>query len=190
MEQSVSLTLSPTALAAVRFLKPFIFMAIGAIGLFCTSYVVLLNPVQERFSRLTITYKTVRQQYVNQQVARQTQETLQAVWAQLPRSTQFTALGVTIVQLAQRNHVQIPGMRYRLEPTADGFTTRGTIAFQASGDYEAIRRFIFELETKNPFLFIEKLSVERTKRPGYVSFTMQVSTFFQPGSSPNRANST
>ena len=63
-----------------------------------------------------------------------------------------------------------------------GLAQKGTISFEAFGAYEAIRKFIFELETSGTYLIIEKLSAERSKKTEDVAFKIRIGTYFKPES--------
>ncbi|MDH5588188.1 MAG: type II secretion system protein M, partial [Nitrospirota bacterium] len=70
-------------------------------------------------------------------------------------------------------------MGYDFKPLPHKLAAKGTFAFEAQGDYEAIRKFIYELEKRWPYLFIEKLSVESAKKRNGVLFRITVSTFLK-----------
>ena len=70
-------------------------------------------------------------------------------------------------------------MGYDFKPLPRSIFAKGTFAFEAQGPYKAIRKFIYELEKRWPYLFIEKLSVERSKKGSGVLFRITVSTFLK-----------
>ena len=84
--------------------------------------------------------------------------------------------------LAKSNDVRIPAMQYQQDTKKDGLAAKGSISFEAFGAYEAIRRFIYELETSGTYLIIEKLTAERSKKKKDIAFKMRVGTYFKPDS--------
>ncbi len=99
-----------------------------------------------------------------------------------------TDIALSIAKLAEANHVRIPGMKYDLAPIENGVTSKGALTFQASGAYESIRRFIYELEKSGPHLFIEQLHAERENKTRDVAFMIQIGTFFKADPSPTPLN--
>lgn len=128
------------------------------------------------------TVHQLQQQHVRRITAKTTQGQLAKIWEHLPVPKEFTDLGVTITMFATSNNVRIPGMQYQQETKKDSMATKGSISFEAFGAYEAIRRFIYELETSGTYLIIEKLTAKRSKKKKDVAFKMRVGTYFKPES--------
>lgn len=174
---------SSTAIQTTHFLRP-LMVVTGLLGVLCLGlYIILLSPAQSELAEVTATYHTVRDGYQRHQASRKLQEELLSIWDQLPAKRDFTGMGVTIAKLAKDNQVGIPGMGYSMEPLENGIASKGALAFDAAGGYEAIRRFIYKIETSRPHLFIEKLTAQRTKNSNEVAFKITLGTFFKPTSS-------
>jgi len=174
------ISLSSTARSAILHLKPLGLVA-GVTGLMCLGlYVFFLMPAQSQLDHATHQHHTILGQYQQHQDSRNVQRKLSQIWTKLPRKQEFTDLGVTIAKLAKENKVMIPGMGYHVEPTELAVSSKGALGFEAAGGYEAIRRFIYKVETSRSHLFIEKLTAERTKKGNSVAFKITVGTFFQP----------
>lgn len=184
MELSIP-SLSPTANHTLHYLKPMV-------GLTCVSFLVclamyfaLLAPAKDRQEEILTTLNQLRQQQVTRVTAKSTQTQLAKIWRKLPAPEDFSDLGVTITRLAKSNRVHIPGMQYHQDTPKTkkaGLATKGSISFEAFGAYEAIRKFIFELETSGTYLIIEKLSAERSKKTEDVAFKIRIGTYFKPDS--------
>lgn len=143
-------------------------------------YGLMFYPAQDRLadvgSRLEMTQLTKSKT----QVAQVTQGIIDTTWNALSDYQEFTDLSLDIADLAKRNRVRIPGMGYDFKPLKHKLAAKGTFAFEAHGDYSAIRKFIYELEKRWPYLFIERLSVEQSKKKnGGVLFRLRVSTFLK-----------
>lgn len=149
--------------------------ALSSVGMFA----LMFYPAQDRHIQATAILQNVQQTQVKTHIAQQTQEIIATMWNALSDYREFTDLSLDIADLAKRNHVQIPGMGYDFKPFPHGAFAKGTFAFEAQGPYKAIRKFIYKLEKRWPYLFIEKLSVERSKKGSGVLFRMTVSTFLK-----------
>lgn len=143
------------------------------------SYFFILGPAQSRLTESQHTYETVQDTLSQNRITWKTQLTLQKAWDQLPLQKELTGLGVAISDLAKANNVRIPEIGYNIERFRHKLATKGTMSFKAAGRYETIRKFIYELETKWPQLFIEKFTAERAKKGDEVAFSIDVSTFLR-----------
>lgn len=140
---------------------------------------VIFYPAQDRLEQAVVRYQATQQLQKKTQTALQTQDILSGTWRTFPDYRKFTDLSLDIADLAKRNHVHVPGMGYDFKPLSHKLAAKGTFAFEAEGPYQSIRKFIFELEKQWPYLFIEKLSVEASKKQKGVIFKLTVSTFLK-----------
>jgi hypothetical protein len=140
---------------------------------------LMFYPAQDRLDQVTSKLQAAQQAQAQTQAAQQTQGIISTTWKALSDYQEFMDLSLDIADLAKRNHVQIPGMGYDFKPLTHKFAAKGTFAFEAQGDYADIRKFIYELEKRWPYLFIEKLSVESSKKKNGVLFRITVSTFLK-----------
>jgi len=168
---------SKTALLISKHLMPLFVIAVlaglSSIGMFG----LMFYPAQDRMTQAALHYQSAQLIQKQTQVAQQSQAIISTTWKALPNYREFMDLSLDIADLAKRNHVMIPGMGYDFKPLSYQLAAKGTFAFEAQGDYEAIRKFIYELEKRWPYLFIEKLSVESSKKKNGVLFKITVSTF-------------
>lgn len=148
---------------------------LSAVGMFG----LMFYPAQDRLAQVTSSLQAVEQAQARTQAAKHAQGIISTTWKALSDYQEFTDLSLDIADLAKRNHVQVPGMGYDFKPLTHKLAAKGTFAFEAQGDYAAIRKFIYELEKRWPYLFIEKLSVERSKKTNGVLFRIAVSTFLK-----------
>ena len=172
--------LSGTARHTIHLLHPLAIMTAGGLFLCLVMYFTTLQPAAEERRQVIAKFAQLRQQQIEHQVARKTQEQLAEFWNRLPEQKDLTQLGVKITQLAKKNQVEVPGMLYNVTPGKPHQSAKGSISFEASGDYEAIRQFIYKLETTGPTFFIEKFAAERSKKGDQVAFKIQVGTYFKP----------
>jgi len=170
---------SKTTLLISKYLIPLFIVTVLAGLSSLAMFVFIFYPAQDRVNLATAHYQAALQTQTKTQTAMQTQAILSNTWKALPDYREFTDLSLDIADLAKRNHVNIPGMGYDFKPLSHKMATKGTFAFEAEGPYEAIRKFIYELEKRWPYLFIEKLSVEASKKQKGVIFKLTVSTFLK-----------
>jgi hypothetical protein len=158
---------------------PLFIVAVLAVLSSVGMYALMFYPAQDRLNQTTVLFQNAQQTQAQIQIAKKTQGIISTTWNALSNYREFTDLSLDIADLAKRNHVTIPGMGYDFKPLAYKLAAKGTFAFEAQGNYEAIRKFIYELEKRWPYLFIEKLSVENSKKNKGVLFRITVSTFLK-----------
>ena len=170
---------SKTTLRLSRHLMPLFVLAVltafSSVGMFA----LMFYPAQDRLEKTSALFQAAKQTQTQTQVAKHSQEIISTTWKSLSDYREFMALSLDIADLAKRNHVQVPGMGYDFKPLAHKLAAKGTFAFEAHGNYEAIRKFIYELEKRWTYLFIEKLSAESSKKNNGVLFKITVSTFLK-----------
>jgi ABC-type multidrug transport system fused ATPase/permease subunit len=170
---------SKTTLLISQHLMPLLIITVLAVLSSVGMFGLMFYPAQERLAQVTAQLQAAQQTQEQTQAAQRAQGIISTTWKALSDYQEFMDLSLDIADLAKRNHVQIPGMGYDFKPLTHKLAAKGTFAFEAQGDYEAIRKFIYELEKRWPYLFIEKLSVESSKKKDGVLFRITVSTFLK-----------
>ena len=170
---------SKTTLRSSQHLMPLLIIAILAVLSSVGMFGLMFYPAQDRLTEVGARYQAAQLTQVKTKTARHTQEIIDTTWNALSDYQEFTDLSLDIADLAKRNRVHIPGMGYDFKPLKLNLAAKGTFAFEAQGDYSAIRKFIYELEKRWPYLFIERLSVEQSKKKNGVLFRLRVSTFLK-----------
>ncbi len=170
---------SKTTLRSSQHLMPLLTITVLAILTSIGVYGLMFYPAQDLLTEVDSRFQAAEHTQTKTQTAQQTQGIIDTTWHALSDYQEFTELSLDIADLAKRNHVQIPGMGYDFKPLKHKLAAKGTFAFEAQGDYSAIRKFIYELEKRWPYLFIERLSVEQSKKQNGVLFRLRVSTFLK-----------
>jgi len=137
-------------------------------------------PAQNDLSEVTTSYETARHKLLQLRVGRGTLLSLIAAEQHLPSRNNFAAVVLVLSMSAEKEHVMIPGVDYSFEALKDTSVRKAVMTFKATGQYEAIRRFIYRLETSDSYLSIESLSVARAHQSGQVTFSLRVVTFVKP----------
>ena len=182
-------SMAPIAVRASRALRPIALLTMLALAGATTSFMLALTPAQERLMRVEAAYEDARLAHSRQTSMLKTEEELKDRWQELPVRKEFAALILAVSELAQQDRVAIPGMTYTLQKVEDGLALKASMTFRAAGEYRAIRRFIYRLETTGPYLLIESLDASRsaggTQTPaGRVVINIRVVTFLRPDQLP------
>jgi Tfp pilus assembly protein PilO len=117
---------------------------------------------QAKRERLEQEWGAMRQSLASHREARNVRKDLSQVWAVLPAERDFAPLALGISEEAKRDRVTLPALSYKTEPTLVTNTSKGLLQGSMSGRYEDLRRFIYDLETAEEWLFIEDLELTRS----------------------------
>jgi len=179
------MSFSPVARRAAWALLPLCAIAVMVLAGLLAIVSVRWAPAYDRLAAAKIAQDHARQSWAQWQHLRKTEAVLQEVWRVLPARKEFSTLILAVSDLARDHHIPIPGMDYRIQPMEDGLALRASMAFKATGDYAAIRRFIYQLETTSQHVVIEGLEVHGASgmaraQGGPVTFTITLAGFLKP----------
>jgi len=121
--------------------------------------------------------------------ARQARKDLAQVWTALADERDFAPLALGITDEATRNHVALPALSYKTEPTSVPHITRGILQGTMTGKYEDLRRFLYDLETAEELVSIEDVDLVRMpERQGQLlTFNIKIATYLKAGEAPTGA---
>jgi len=175
--------LAPTAERASRRLRPLMLLTILSLGAMFATSTLSLEPAKGRLVLAMKAYDEARQTQVRREAAHKTLQDMGDVWKLLPECKDFSMLILAISELAQRDHVAIPGMNYTFQKMDGRLAVKAAITFHTAGEYADIRRFIHRLETAGSYLFIESLDATRAtdgRSSNRVSINVRVVTYLRP----------
>lgn len=131
-------------------------------------------------------WASARQVLMQHREAKKARKDLSQVWAVLPAERDFAPLALGISEEAKRDHVTLPALSYKTEPTVVAGTSKGLLQGPMSGRYEDLRRFIYDLETAEELLFIEDLELARSGSPQdqMLTFNIKIATYLR--ADPNK----
>ena len=175
----------------LRTLAPLALLACISLVVVVAAVMSLRVPAQDRLRNAQASYESARHTQREQLTVRRTEEALAAMWQALMARKEFPSLILAVTDLAQRGGVAIPGMSYTLQAVDEGVAMKASMAFQVAGDYAAIRRFIYRLETDSHYLVVESLDASRSQKRlslgqgkesviEQVHFNIRVMTFLKP----------
>ena len=153
----------------------------------------LVVTAQDRLAALEASVVKSRQSLAYHQEAKQARQDLARVLAFLPAGREFARLPLVISEIAQRDRVAIPSFTYTVEKSEDGLAAKATLQGAATGQYEDLRRFIYDLEASNRLLlFIEDLSVGQSsdlkteQKSKKVTVNLRLATYIREEVKPSR----
>lgn len=175
---------------ALRRLLPLAVLTSLSVAGATLSYVYGLKPAEMHARTAEQAYQTAKQAQADLQrikaqqlLAQAAQRRLETVRQALPTHAEFTSLALALSELAKREQVKIPGMGYNIGKPEGAHPMKATIAFKATGDYAAIYRFLYRLETAESYLVIESLDVaseqKRDLTMARVVLTIKVATYLR-----------
>ena len=155
-----------------------------ALGLMLLLVVVRHDGVagaKAELERVEKEWIAARQLLIRHREARKAKKDLAQVWAMLPAEREFSPLALGISEEAKRDRVTLPALSYKTEPTTVANTSKGLLQGSMSGRYEDLRRFIYDLETAEEFLFIEDLELARSSaaQGQTLTFNIKIATFLR-----------
>jgi hypothetical protein len=85
-------------------------------------------------------------------------------------------------QLAEEHHLLLPHRTLEPEPNPKGALRRVRISMALQGNYDDVRRFIYDLETGSDFVVIDGVSMTQSGEPqGPLELTLNLSTYYKHG---------
>jgi hypothetical protein len=104
----------------------------------------------------------------------------QVLPSDLPAARRLTY--ATLPELAEKSNVKFIDRRMEVEPLKkDAQLGALKIATQWQGDYESLRRFIYELERAPAFVIIDDVTLALTDVNKPLTLTLQLSTYYRLG---------
>jgi len=160
---------------------PWVGIALGLLVLLLVVRHVGVEGAAYELERVEKEWVAARQLLMRHREARRAKADLAQVWAMLPAERDFSPLALGISEEAKQDRVTLPALSYKTEPTAVANTSKGVLQGAMSGRYEDLRRFIYDLETAEEFLFIEDLELARTgaAQGQTLTFNIKIATYLR-----------
>ena len=83
--------------------------------------------------------------------------------------------------LARRANVRYDASRTRIEPVKNQRLGRLRISMVLEGDYDSVRRFIYELETTPAFVIIDDVTLTQNDPGKPLALSLELSAYFRTG---------
>jgi Tfp pilus assembly protein PilO len=137
------------------------------IGLNLFIYYGLLLPGERSFIAQEQAWKNAREQFSRMLQYQKAQEDLEQFRKLLLTKNEFAKRVVNhLSDTAKRLNLSLPDVSYKPDETQEGRLTKMNFSFTISGSYEALRRFIYAIETSSDFLIIEDLDLVLQAKKG------------------------
>ena len=93
----------------------------------------------------------------------------------------------TIPDLAKKANVRVTERRTDVDENSAQKTglARLVMRVQLQGDYEGFRQFLYNLESAPEFVIIDDVAMEQTDATKALSFLIELSTYYRPGTNGN-----
>ena len=162
-------------------LLPWLGMALVLLAGLSLTYNVGVAGAEGKREQLEKEWVASRQLLMRHREARKTKKDLSQVWAVLPVERDFAPLALGISEEAKRDHVTLPALSYKTEPTLVTNTSKGLLQGTMTGRYEDLRRFIYDLETAEELLFIEDMELSRAtgQQDQNLTFNIKIATYLR-----------
>jgi Tfp pilus assembly protein PilO len=135
---------------------------------------VVWASADQRKTQLEAEWVTARQRLVQHTEGQKARQDLNVVLAELPSERDFAPLALGITEEAKKDGVTLPSLSYQTEKTPVARMTKGVLQGSLSGQYQHLRRLIYDLETAEELLFIEDLNLVRSGNQGGQSLTFNI----------------
>ena len=168
---------------------------LGAVSIL--SFLILFLPVRADYLDLEVSIERLRQESVDRvlrleslqegesQLDSSRRERLRFLAARIvPRDEGFAAVLPDLEQLAQIAGIRRNQVQYDLDPVPEFGVYSVRINIPVQGPYEAVTRFIRELEGFDRVFILDSIGLNRsqTAEPGDLDLSLNLTTFFSYGS--------
>jgi len=171
-------------------LVPWMGLAILLFGLLWLAMSFGVQSADLQLARFEREWLQTRRAHQFHQEARQARKDLVQVWTALPDERDFAPLALGITDEAKRNHVGLPALSYKTEPTSVSHITRGILQGTMTGKYEDLRRFLYDIETAEELVYIEDLDLVHApeRQDQSLTFNIKIATYLKAGEASTRAS--
>ena len=154
-------------------------------GVLWAIHTVGLDGAEQSRAKLELEWNQARQEFTRHKQAQKARKDLALVWSVLPVERDFAPLALGITEEAKRDHVILPALSYKTEPTSVAHTNKGVLQGTMTGRYEDLRRFLYDVETAEELVYIEDLELVHSdaQQSQTLTFDIKIATYLrgEPG---------
>jgi len=145
-----------------------------------------VESAQESLAQLEQDWLQARKTYQFHLEAQRAKKDLLQVWATLSEEKDFAPLALGITDEAKRNRVTLPALSYKTETTPVPSISRGILEGTMTGQYEDLRRFLYDIETAEEMVYIEDVELVRAgeRQNRMLTFNIKIGTYLKENSHP------
>ncbi|HXN07388.1 MAG TPA: type 4a pilus biogenesis protein PilO [Nitrospiria bacterium] len=127
-------------------------------------------------------WRSVRQKKEDIIKWKKTGKEIRQVMDLLEDLSHYAQISSAPVELAKKYQLKVPSVNYQKEAAEEGFV-RVNFVFSVMGSYEAIRKYISEIEAAKALYVIEDMNLGKSSREGsQLELQMKMSTLIRTGS--------
>lgn len=145
------------------------------------AHAFVLEPTDRERQEVQRAWIAARLQLARHKDALKTKEDLRQVWAVFPLVRDFAPLALGVTEEAKRDRITLPALSYKTEKTDIPDATKAVLQGTVTGQYEDLRRFLYNLETAQELLFIEDLNLVRSGnvQDSTLTFNIRIATYLR-----------
>src|SRR4249920_2370843 len=162
-------------------LIPWFAMVLLLSGILWAVRTVGIDGAEQSRAKLELEWNQARQEFAHHRGAQKARKDLAQVWSSLPVEQDFAPLALGITEEAKRDHVILPELSYKTEPTPVANTSRGVLQGTMTGRYEDLRRFLYDVETAEELVYIEDLELVHSdsQQDKTLTFNIKIATYLR-----------
>jgi Tfp pilus assembly protein PilO len=166
-------------------LIPWLALVLLLAGVLWVVRTVGIEGAEQSHAKLELEWNRARQEFAHHKEAQKAREDLAQVWSALPAERDFAPLALGITEEAKRDHVTLPALSYKTEPTPVANTNKGVLQGTMTGRYDDLRRFLYDVEAAEQMVYIENLELVRSDahQNQTLTFDIKITTYLrgEPG---------
>ena len=162
-------------------LIPWLGLVLLLAGILWVAHTLGVDGAEQSRAKLELELNRARQEFTYHKGAQKARRDLAQVWSVLPVERDFAPLALGITEEAKRDHVILPALSYKTEPTPVANTSKGVLEGTMTGRYEDLRRFLYDVETAEELVYIEDLELVRSEAPRdqTLTFDIKIATYLR-----------
>jgi hypothetical protein len=162
-------------------LIPWLALVVLLAGVLWVVRTVGVDGAEQSWTKLELEWSRARQDFTYHKEAKKARKDLTQVWSVLPDERDFAPLALGITEEAKRDHVILPALSYKTEPTPVANTSKGVLEGTMTGRYEDLRRFLYDVETAEELVYIEDLELVRSdvQQEQTLTFDIKIATYLR-----------
>lgn len=138
-----------------------------------------LRTLDERLRSLQVRIRTLRLEERGAEAMLASFRDVEEYRRSFPPLSQMVPVLERLADLAARHALKVPSTEYRPAEEKEAGLTRLTVSLGLEGNYEQVRRFLYELEKRRRSLVIEALSLRDAPSRDQVHVRLQLAAYFQ-----------
>lgn len=168
---------APAWLSGNKKLKAAVLLCAGLGCVNLVLFAVAVAPSAARLRDLDARYAEIRKRHAEAVLFQKQKKMLAGIGAGLPAQKDMPLLVKDLVQTARKLNLRVAVVNYDIPSRGSEGLTMLSFSFPAEGNYPAVKRFIYEVETSDRLVGIQDLKLDSTQ--GKVNLQMKLVTYIK-----------